>query len=57
MWEGLVSQRFVNLSIVALIEVLQAGKENAHRKYISVPMRINDWTFNGKKEPNMSTCH
>lgn len=40
--------------MVVLVEVLQAGKENAHTEYVSVPMRINHWTFNGKKRAQCS---
>lgn len=34
---------------MVLVEVFQAKKENAYTEYVSIPMRINFWTFNGER--------
>lgn len=56
-WDEPVSQRSVNPLVVVLVEILKAGKENAHTEDVSVPVRINHCTFNGNKEPNKVNSH
>lgn len=48
-WDGPVSGRSVSPSIMVLFEALQAEKGNAYTDYVSIPVRINHWTFNGRK--------
>lgn len=35
---------------MVLVETLQAEKENAYTDYVSIPVKINHWTFNGRND-------
>ena len=41
--------RSVSPSVVVLSEALQAKKKNVYTDYVSIPVRIYHWTFNGRQ--------